>query len=147
MADADRDRLEPLRQLRRVEQHVQADHLAGALSEASSRQRALAQASAAAGAAAHRADQAQEQLYALTASGTTAHVLALAAAYARRCRHALMHAEAERDRAVAQHDASDHALSQARDLLAQARARRQVIERYQERARQRQDRLRDRRAP
>ncbi|MBK7534723.1 MAG: hypothetical protein IPI49_04955 [Myxococcales bacterium] len=146
MADADRDRLEPLRQLRHVDQQVSAGQLGEAQAESVRRQRALAQARQALAEAQARLERAQARLLSLSAEGTTAERLALAAAYSARCRTLLRQAERDRDGAAAQEAVGELALGQAQDGLAQARARRAVLERYRDRTRHEARRLREQRA-
>lgn len=146
MASADRDRWEPLRQLRQVDQATSADLLTAALARSAEHERALEAARGAVDEARARVECAEVGVLELAARGTTAAVLALAGCHLARCRRRLVDDELALQRAEAAHGAGELELAYARDRLAKARAHRQLVERRQERERRAQVRLLDRRA-
>lgn len=145
MSGADPDRFEPLLEIRRVAQRAEAGRVAEAVTVSDRRDRELAAAEERVAAARAQVARAEERLAGLAAAGTTAQLVCVAAAFARRCRGKLREAQAEREAAAGAQGASAAALAEARERLVAARAHREVVERYLERARQGQRKLRERR--
>lgn len=127
------DRLESLRQLRELEQHASAAQLAGAVAEAAQRERARSEAEARRSAARAGLERVESRAHELARAGTTAGVLVVAAACARRWQRRLAEAEEEAARAAALRDRGAQAVEGARRELGQSLARRQVVEHYRAR--------------
>jgi hypothetical protein len=109
------------------------------------RDRELASAEEAVAAARGKVALADERLAALAAGGTTAQLVCVAAAYAKRCRGGLRAALAAREVAAGARGASEVTLAEARERLVAARNHREIVERYLEKARLGHRRLRERR--
>lgn len=145
MAGADPDRFAPLLEIRKVAQRAEAGRVAEAATTAAQRERELRGADEAVAAARAKVAAAEERLGALAEGGARAATLALAGAYAGRCRGALRTVLADRAVAEGALGASEAALREARERLVAARNHREVIERFVERRRKSQQQLRDRR--
>jgi hypothetical protein len=145
MGGADPDRFEPLLAIRKVEQRVEAGQVAEAVAHSAERERVVTAARAAFDHAVRRAAAAEASFARVVADGASAALLAMALAYGRRCRARIRDAERELARALGDQGASQRELLQAQGRLATARGRRQVLERYLDRARQGQRQLRERR--
>jgi hypothetical protein len=145
MSGADPDRFEPLLEIRRVAQRAEVGRVAEAVTASTQRDRELAAAEVAVAVARGKVAQADDRLAALAAGGTTAQLVCMAAAYARRCRGELRNALAEREAAAGAQGASEATLAEARERLVAARNHREIVERYLERARLGRRQLRERR--
>lgn len=145
MPSADPDRFEPLLEIRRVAQRAEAGRVAEAVTVSDRRDRELAAAEERVEAARGLVARAEERLVGLAAGGTTAQLVCVAADYVRRCRRNLREAQAAREVAAGAQGESAAALAEARERLVAARAHREIVERYLERARLGQRQMRERR--
>jgi hypothetical protein len=145
MASADPDRFEPLLEIRKVAQRAEVGRVAEAATAAARRERELRAADEAVAAARAKLAAAEDRLGALAGGGASAATLALAGAYAGRCRGGLRKALADRAVAEGALDASAATLQEARERLVAARNHREVIERFVEQRRKSRQQLRERR--